>query len=85
MPHGKKRTDLRAAQAPHLLELDADLVERLGDDGDEDVLDEPRQEEDERREVDERAPAGQRVHRSVHDERPSLLRRRLVHREDARH
>ena len=74
---------LGTSLAPHLLELHANLVESLGDDGDENVFDEPTQEEDHRREVHERAPGRQRVHCPVHDKHPAFLRESLVHREDA--
>ena len=46
-------------------------------------LDEPCQEEDEGDEVEIRAPAGEAINGSVHEEHPSLLGRRLVHRENA--
>lgn len=69
--------------APHLLELDPDLVERLGDDGYEHVLHQPGQEEDHGAEVEHSSPAGQTVDGSVHDEHPTLLRGCLVHGEDA--
>lgn len=70
--------------APHLLELHSDLVESLGDDSNENVLDEPGEKEDHGAEVEHRPPAGQRVDRSVHDENPALLGGRLVHGENRR-
>ena len=48
---------------PHLLELNPDLVERLGDDGDEHVLDQPGDEEDHRREIQGSLPVLNRVAR----------------------
>ncbi len=69
--------------APHLLELHSDLVERLCDDGDEDVLDQPRHEEDHGAEVERRLPVLHRVASAVHDVHPALLRGGLVHGEHA--
>jgi len=68
--------------APHLLELHSDLVECLGDDSYENILDKPGEKEDHGAEVEHRPPAGQRVDRSVHDENPALLGGRLVHGEN---
>ena len=42
-------------------------------------LDEPGEEEDERTEVEEGPPRGQAVDGAVHEERPALLGRSLVH------
>lgn len=44
-------------------------------------LDQPGEEEDERDEVEIRAPAWEAVDGSIHDENPSLLRRGLIYRE----
>jgi len=71
------------AGVEQLLELDAELGERLDDDGDEDVLDEPGEEEDHGDEVEVGAPGRQAVGGAVHEEDPALLGGRLVHREDA--
>lgn len=56
---------LRAAGSPHGLKLDSNFVESLRNDGDKDVLNEPTQEENHRREIYERSPRGKRVHRTV--------------------
>lgn len=45
-------------------------------------LDQPGEEEDERDEVEIRAPAWEAVDGSIHDEDPSLLRRGLIHGEN---
>ena len=58
---------------PHLLELDPDLVEGLRDDGNEDVLHHPGQEEDHRHEVEWGLPGVQGVRGPVHDVHPALL------------
>ena len=71
------------AGVEQLLELDAELGERLDDDGDEDVLDEPGEEEDHGDEVEVGAPGRQAVGGAVHEEDPALLGGRLVHREYA--
>lgn len=71
------------SDSPHLLELDANLVEGFGDDRYEDVLDEPSQEEDHCAEIKHRSPSGQGIYGSVHDEDPSFLRGCLVDREEA--
>ena len=47
-------------------------------------LDEPREKEDHRDEENESFPRRQTVQRLVHDEHPSLLGRRYVHREETR-
>ena len=60
------------------MELHADLVERLCNDGDENVLDHPREEEDHGAEVGGRLPVLHRVARPVHDVHPSLLARGLA-------
>lgn len=73
---------LGTARSPHGLELNSNFVESLGDDSNEDVLDEPREEENHGGEVDESSPGWKCVHRSVHDENPSFLRKGLVDRED---
>ena len=57
----------------YLLELDPDLVEGLRDDGDEDVLDHPGEEEDHGAEVGGGLPVLHRVARAVHDVHPALL------------
>ncbi len=59
--------------SPHLLELDADLVEGLRDDSNEDVLHHPSQEEDHGHEVEGGLPGVQRVRGPVHDVDPALL------------
>ncbi|GMT18243.1 hypothetical protein PFISCL1PPCAC_9540, partial [Pristionchus fissidentatus] len=53
----------------------------LSDDGDEDILKEPSEEENERDEVEEAHPRGKSVQTVVENVHPTLLRRGHVHRE----
>lgn len=59
--------------APHLLELDTDLIESLGDDGNEHILHEPCQEENHGAKVKGRSPARKAVDGTIHDEHPAFL------------
>ncbi len=67
---------------PHFLKLDSDLVEGLGDDGDEDVLHHPCQEENHGGEVQGGFPVLGAVGRPVHDVDPAFLTCCSVHGED---
>ena len=58
--------------APHLLELDSNLVECFRNDGDENVFDEPRKEEDHRCEVECGSPRRQRIHSLIHQKSPAF-------------
>lgn len=73
-----------SSEAPNLLELHPELVKSLCNDGNEDILDEPGEEEDHGGEEEGGTPGGQGVDGAIHDEHPALLRHRLIHREDAR-
>lgn len=64
-------------------QLHWDIRKRNGRDGGPN-LDEPRQEENERYEIEVGAPARETVNGPVHEEHPTLLRCSFVHGEDAR-
>jgi hypothetical protein len=55
------------------LKLNTDLIECLRDDGNEDVLDHPGEEEDHGDEVEGGLPVLSRITRPVHDVDPALL------------
>lgn len=72
------------SNSPHLLKLHSNLVEGLGDDSNENVLDQPGEEEDHRAEVECSSPCRKWVDCAIHDEHPALLWSSLVDGEDAR-
>lgn len=73
-----------SSHAPDLLKLHPHLVEGFSNDGNENILHQPREEEDHGGEEEGGSPARQGVNGPVHDEHPALLRGSLIHREDAR-
>ena len=72
-----------ATNTPHFLELHPELVKRLSDNSNEDVLHQPRQEKNHGGEEEGRAPCWQGVNGTVHDDHPAFLRWGLIYREDA--